>query len=191
MGHVDECRLQLLMELGDFGTHLHAELGVQVGQRFVHEEDLGFTHDGAAKGDALTLAAGQSRGFPIQQILDAKDAGGFVDAIGNFRLGDLAQLQAKRHVIKHGHMGIQRVTLEHHGYIAVLGRYVVAAFVSDIEITRGNLFQTGDHTQRCGFAAAGGAHQNDELFICDIKVEIADCLDAAVIDLIDALESNV
>ena len=43
------------MQLGDLGTHLNAQLGVQVGERLVHQEDLGLANDGAAEGDALTL----------------------------------------------------------------------------------------------------------------------------------------
>ena len=40
MGNVDEGCLQSLMQLGDFSTHRDAQLGVQVGQRFVEQEYL-------------------------------------------------------------------------------------------------------------------------------------------------------
>jgi hypothetical protein len=48
-----------LVQLGDLDAHLHAQRGVEVGQRLVEQEDLGIAHDGAADGDALALAAGQ------------------------------------------------------------------------------------------------------------------------------------
>ena len=46
-----------MAQLDELSTHLVTELGVQIGQRLVHQEDLGVTHDGAADGDALTLTA--------------------------------------------------------------------------------------------------------------------------------------
>ena len=55
---VDEGSVDALTQLDDLRTHLVAQLGVQVGERFVHQEDLGAADDGAADGDALPLAAG-------------------------------------------------------------------------------------------------------------------------------------
>ena len=50
------------MEVLELGAGLDAELGVEVGERFVEEEDLGVADDGAAHGDALALAAAELRG---------------------------------------------------------------------------------------------------------------------------------
>ena len=61
VGDVDDGGAQALMERGDLGAHLDTQLGVQVGERLVHEEDLGLTDDGAAHGDTLSLAAGEGR----------------------------------------------------------------------------------------------------------------------------------
>jgi hypothetical protein len=47
----------------DLGAHLHPELGVEVAERLVEQEDLGIAHDGAAHGDALALAAESWRGM--------------------------------------------------------------------------------------------------------------------------------
>jgi hypothetical protein len=41
----------------DLGAHLHAQLGVEVGERLVEQEDLRVAHDGAAHRDALPLPA--------------------------------------------------------------------------------------------------------------------------------------
>ena len=72
--------LQALMQLGDLSSHLNAQLGVQVGQRLVQQEDLGLTDDGAAQSNTLTLAAGQSLGLTVEQVLDVQDRRGFFDA---------------------------------------------------------------------------------------------------------------
>ena len=57
MGNVDKGGVDLLAQLDDLGAHLVTQLGVQVGQRLVHQQDLGLADDGAANGHALTLTA--------------------------------------------------------------------------------------------------------------------------------------
>ena len=67
MGHVDKGGFQLAMQLGEFGAHMHAQLGVQVGQRLVEQKPERLTHDGASDRNALPLAARQlSRLAPEQ-----------------------------------------------------------------------------------------------------------------------------
>ena len=65
VGDVDHRRRQLLVELGELEPHLHAELGVEVGERLVEEEDLRVAHQRPADRDALALAAGELRGLAV------------------------------------------------------------------------------------------------------------------------------
>ncbi len=81
VGHVDEGGRQLLMQLGDLGAGLHAQFGVEVGERLVEQEDLRLAHDGAAHGHALALAARQLAGLARQQLLNAQNAGRFLHAV--------------------------------------------------------------------------------------------------------------
>ena len=48
---------ELLVQPRDVGAHLHAQLGVEVRQRLVHQERGGLAHDRAAQRDPLALAA--------------------------------------------------------------------------------------------------------------------------------------
>ena len=57
MGDVDKGGFQLAMQLGEFGAHMHAQLGVQVGQRLVEQKPERLAHDGASDRNALPLAA--------------------------------------------------------------------------------------------------------------------------------------
>ena len=66
---------EALMQLLDLGAHLHAQLGVEVGQRLVEQEHLRIAHDGAAHGDALALAAGELARIAVEQRLEAEDLG--------------------------------------------------------------------------------------------------------------------
>ena len=59
VGHVHKCRVDLLPELDDLRPHLVAELGVQVGERFVHQQHLGLPDDGPTNGNPLPLTAGK------------------------------------------------------------------------------------------------------------------------------------
>jgi hypothetical protein len=68
------------VQLYEFGAHLDAELGVEVGEGLVEEEDFGIADDGAADGDALALAAREGFGTAVEELLDVEDAGGFLDA---------------------------------------------------------------------------------------------------------------
>ena len=70
VGHVDEGGLQALVQLAEVGAGLHAQLGVEVGERLVEEEHLRLADDGAADGDALALAAGELAGLALQQLFD-------------------------------------------------------------------------------------------------------------------------
>ena len=65
--------LQLDAELG-------AELGVEVRQRLVEEEDIDVAHQRAADRDALPLAAGKLRRAALQERLDLQELGGGLDA---------------------------------------------------------------------------------------------------------------
>ena len=183
VGDVDEGGIDLLTQLDDLGAHLVAELGVQVGQRLVHEEHLGLTHDSTADGNTLALAAGQSLGLPVEVLGDIQDLGGFLDLAVDLVLGHLLELQGEGHVLIDRHVGIQGVGLEDHGDVAVLGGHIVHDLAVDEELALADLFQAGHHAQGGGLAAAGGTNQNDELLIGDVQVELLDGDDAAVGDL--------
>ena len=160
------------MELGDLGAHLDAELGVEVGERLVHEVDLGGADDGAAHGDALALAAGEGGGLAVEELLEVEDAGGLADGLVD-RVGvDLAELEREGHVLVHGHVRVQRVGLEDHGDVAVLGLDVVDHATVDLEGAGGDVLEAGDHAQRRGLAAAGRADEDDELLVGDLEVEV-------------------
>ena len=69
-------------------------------------------------------------------------------------------------------MGIEGITLEYHGDVPVLGLHIVDQLPVDIELTPGDLLQTGHHPQSGGFSAAGGTNQNDEFPVTDVQIEV-------------------
>ena len=83
------------MQLGNLGSHLSTQLGVQVGKGLVQQEHLGVTDDGAAQGNTLTLTTGQSLGLAVQQVGDVQDAGSLFHAALDFVLGVLRSFSRK------------------------------------------------------------------------------------------------
>jgi hypothetical protein len=81
------------LQAPDLGAHLHAQLGVEVGERLVEQEQLGLAHDGAAHGDALALPAGKLARLALQQGADAEQVGRFLHAALDLGLGQAADLR--------------------------------------------------------------------------------------------------
>ena len=95
----------------------------------------------------------------------------------------MAQLQSESHVIIDGHVGIQSVVLEDHGDITVLGGNIIDETVADVQLTAGNVFQAGDHTQGGGLTAAGRTDQNDKFLVGDVQIELLNGHNALSSDL--------
>ena len=87
-------------------------------------------------------------------------------------------------------MGIQRVVLENHGDISVLGNDVVDELAVDIEFARRDLFKSRDHTKGRGFTATGRADENDEFLVPNIEAEIEHGLYARGVYLVDAFQQK-
>src|SRR4051812_12921343 len=99
VGHIDHGRGQLLMQLGKLDPHLNAERRIQVGQRFVEQEDLGLPDDGAADGDALALTARKILGPTFQQWPQVQDVRRLGHLAYPLFLGYAGQPQAEGHVV--------------------------------------------------------------------------------------------
>ena len=81
VGDVDEGGVDPLAQLDYLRAHLVAELGVEVGQGFVHEEDLRLADDGAADGDTLALAAGEGLRLAVEVLGDVQYLRGLADLL--------------------------------------------------------------------------------------------------------------
>lgn len=80
-------------------------------------------------------------------------------------------------------MRIKRIVLKHHGDIPVGRIGLIDHPVTDLHRAFGNILKPCDHAQKRGFAAAGGADQNDELAIPDVDIDVVHGAHAAMIIL--------
>src|SRR5438034_83003 len=85
-------------------TCLDAELGIQVRERLVHQEDLRLSHNGTAKSVALALTTGELFWLAFEQSLKAKNRPGLFHTLFDFGFGEVAQFQTKSHVVEDGHV---------------------------------------------------------------------------------------
>ena len=74
VGDVDRGDGEIALQMLQLRPHHGAQLGVEVGQRLVHQEQPRRAHDGAGERDALALAAGEFGGAPLEQVRQARPA---------------------------------------------------------------------------------------------------------------------
>jgi len=183
VGHIDKGGVDALAQLDQLCPHLVAELGVQIGQRLVHQQDLRLPDDGAADGHALTLAAGKGLGLAVQILRDVQDLRRLFHPLIDLSLVHFPQLQGESDVLPDSHVGVQGIVLEHHGDVPVLGGHIVHQLAADVQLAAGDLLQTGHHPQGGGLAAAGGAYQYDEFLVLNVQVEVINGQNALLRDL--------
>ena len=131
VGDIHHGGFQLLVQTGKVQTHLHAQLGIQVGERFVEHKDPRITYDGAANGHTLALAAGKLLRFAIQKVGKLQRFGHHLDLMADLIFRHLIDLQAVAHVFGHRHMWVERIGLKHHRHAAVGGGNVVHHLVTN------------------------------------------------------------
>ena len=90
-----------------------AHLRIQGAERLVHQERHRLAHDGAAKGDALAVSARQPRHPPVEEVLDAQERRGLLDAPPAFPARHTLALQGKGDVVVYRHVRVEREELEH------------------------------------------------------------------------------
>jgi hypothetical protein len=174
VGHVDGGDAEPALQCGDLASGLDPQFRVEVGQRLVHQEDLRGADDRAAHRHPLALTTGERLGLAVEILLEVEDLGGLGDPFGDLCLVLAGDLQREAHVVRDGHVRVERVVLEHHRDVAVLGRQVRDVALADADRTAVDVLEPGEHPQRGGLPAAGGADQDEELPVADLDVELVD-----------------
>ena len=78
--HIEAGDAEAALQTADFGAHLHPQLGIEVRQRLIEQEQFGGSHDGTPHRHPLALAARELPRLAGQQFGQAQHPGGFVDA---------------------------------------------------------------------------------------------------------------
>ena len=174
MGDVDGGDAHLALDVVNHAAHFDAQLGVQVGQRLVHEQHLRVDDDGAGQRHALLLAAGEAFGQTVLILVDVHQGEHFIGTLLHFILGDVAKPEAVLDVFTDGQVGEDGVALEHHADVALVGGHVVDDLVAEGDGAALDGVEARDHAKQRGFAAAGGSEQSEELAVFDVGGQIRD-----------------
>jgi len=101
----------------------------------------------------------------------------------------VACLEAVAEVLAHGHVRVERVRLEDHGDVAILGCEPRHVAVPDRDAAGAHVLEPGDHPQQSGLAAARGPDEHEKLAVGDLERNVVDRDDVAV-GLDDVVEAN-
>ena len=75
MGDVDSRHAELSLDPRDLRPHLDTESGVEIRERLVHEEGLGFSHDRASHRDALPLPTRKLARLSFEVVAQTENCG--------------------------------------------------------------------------------------------------------------------
>ena len=171
VGNEDEGEAQAPLQVLQFQLQFFPELVVQGPQRFVQKQHFGAVYQGPGNGYPLLLAAGHLGGIPVPQLFQLGQVQHLVDALLCLVVGHSLHLQPEMDILRYGHMGEQGIVLEYHVDIAFIRRQIGNILAVQDDPAGSRRFQTGDHAQQCGFAAAGGPQQRNEFTVVDSKVQ--------------------
>ena len=178
VGDVDRGDAEFIVQAADLAAHLLAQIGVEVRQRFVQQQDFRLHHQRARQRHPLLLAAGEFVGIARGEMTKLHHVEDLPDPAFGFVLGDLAHLQAEGDVLLDRHVRPQRVALEDHRHPPLLRRQRGAGrrhlLAVHFDRAGGRRHKTRDHPQRRGLAAAGRAEQRDEFARAQRQIEIVD-----------------
>ena len=184
---VENGRAQPPPEQDEFRAHVDAQLCVEVGQRFVHQESLWVPRDRASQSHPLPLPARKLSRLAIEKepkterfgnrdddtidVLSFGPAGSREAPEQRKTLGarQFAHDERNGQVLSDRHVRVERVGLENHRDVAILRRHAIDGPTVDPDLSRGRRFETRDDPQQRRFSASGRSQQTDELAVGDIE----------------------
>jgi hypothetical protein len=161
-------------------AHLLAQLGVQVGQRFVEQQYIGADRQRAGERHPLLLTTGEFARQALAQAFEAYEPQRLLDPRRDLAGQQLAHLQPERDVARHGQVRKQCVALEHQAGIALPWRQLGDVAAIEANCTRARRYEAGDHAQGRGLAAARRPEQHEEFAVLDGKAHLAHGMDLAI-----------
>jgi hypothetical protein len=83
MRDIEHRRAELLGQLTNLAAHFFPQPGIEVAERFIHQEYLRVDGNGPSEGDTLLLAAGEQGRRALREIFQLHQTQGFVNPAGN------------------------------------------------------------------------------------------------------------
>ena len=197
MGHIDGGDLKLGQKDAQIFTGFFPEFCIQIGERFIKKNDLGFGHQRTGQGHALLLTAGKLGCRPVLKTLQLYKAQGLFDLAADDISGHLTGLKRIGHVVEDIHVRPDGVGLKDHAKAPVLRGYEDILlggqdhFTTDFDFTGVRGFQANDAAQEGGLTAPARAQKGENLVSRDRQTYVIQGLDgltAGVIILTDVFD---
>ena len=121
-------------------------------------------------------------GIAVEERAAVDEGGGLLDPSALDALLDAASLERVADVLADGHVRPQRVRLEHHADVALVGRQVDPAVGvehrgrAEADLAGARRFQAGEAAQRGRLAAPARTEEDEELALLDLEVQVVDGL---------------
>src|SRR4030095_17001512 len=132
------------------------------------------------KRNPLLLPAAQQRPRSILETGHTDQLQRALHATTDFFPGKLARLELEGPVLRHRHVRPERVGLEYHADIPLIGRKAQSARAHhNRSVTKENIPEVGDleagrHAQSGGLAATAWAEQGNDLTVAHVQREVLD-----------------
>ena len=159
MCDVDERDAHLALQPLQLVPHLLAQLQVQRGQRLVEEQHGRAIHERARERDALLLPAGQLIWTPLLAAVEPHHTQRRRDRGADVGTRAPAHSQAKSNVLLDGHVGKERVLLEHRVDVAAMRRDARCQSAAEAHIAGVGRREPSDDAQCRGLPAPAGAEE--------------------------------
>src|SRR5207248_63774 len=174
MRDIDRRDAQFALDRPDLLAQRDPNLGVQRRQRLVEQQDLRLDGERAGECHALLLTARKLRGIAPAELGQLDKPQHFFDPPADLSGRFLRYFQAEAYVLGNSHVGEQGVGLEDHADVALVGPEIGYVAFLNANLARRGHFETGDHAQCRGLAAAAGSEEGNKLAPADREVEIPD-----------------
>ena len=79
VGNINHCRVKVVTQSFDLGSHLYARLRIEIGQGLIEEKHFRVANNGAPYGDALTLAARELTRGAFEKLCKGKNVRSSLD----------------------------------------------------------------------------------------------------------------
>jgi hypothetical protein len=136
------------MQAFDLDPHLHAQFGIEVGERLVEQKNARLTDYRASHCDALALSPGECGRLAFKKLVELQRLGDSGDTFGSLAFAHSGNLQGVANIVGHRHMRIERVVLEDHGTAALARLQSVHDPAADGDLAVGDLLEAGDEPQK-------------------------------------------
>lgn len=188
VGDVDEGDADLRLDALELQLHLASQLEVEGTERLVEQQDLRVVDERAGDGDPLLLATGELVRLALGEVAELDELQHVVDLLLHGL--DAAAAQPEGDVLVDAQVREERVALEDRVDGAFVRRQGGDVLVAETDGARRRVLESGDHPQRGGLSAAGGAEQGEERALRDGQVQRVDGREGAV-GLADPGEADI